>query len=315
MAVVRDGMIAGMLSRAGLFADRSLRATRNGWIDDVGTTLAIELLERTPVTGQTSALVACLIALVFAARQIVIARQRTHVIDVNATFLIAFVFAAVALLRATFLAARIIRSRRQQGAFDHLVHMPASALHARLLIARRTRTGVAFVLAHMRVARLATSQSFLAHAGAQWDWIFATFTLVQSHRGFAAWARGHNRRQELAFTTIARMTNLLAFVILAVQVLVADATARILRGLVVLPGASHLLFVTATEAHMLHLLVAAITRSLVAFLRTAMHRTTELFIAHLIAFQIVLLAALHHLLGATTTTLPGDSCLARRTWT
>lgn len=83
-----------------------------------------------------------LIAFVLAAGQTVRARRRTHVIDVDATLLVAFVFAAAPFLCAAFLAAGVIGAGQQVDALHHLIHVTATTFDTRLLIAWRTWTVV-----------------------------------------------------------------------------------------------------------------------------------------------------------------------------
>lgn len=80
----------------------------------------------------------CLIAFVFAAGQTVGAGHRAHVVDIDAAFLVAFVLAAAAFLCASFLAPCIVGAGRQVDAFHHLIHVTATTLDTRLLIAGRT---------------------------------------------------------------------------------------------------------------------------------------------------------------------------------
>lgn len=85
-----------------------------------------------------------LVALVLAARQAVGAGHWTDVIEIDATLLVAFVFAAAALLRATLLASCVIGTGQQVNAFHHLVHVAATTFDTRLLIAWWTCAVVAF---------------------------------------------------------------------------------------------------------------------------------------------------------------------------
>lgn len=138
MAIVLNRMIAWVLARTWIVAGRTLGTARNGWIDHIRSTLAVELVKGAPVAWRAVAAVAGLVAFVLAARQGVVAGHRADVIDIDAAFLRAFVLATAALLRTTFLAARIVRPSDKLTTLDHLVHVPAAAANGRLLAARRT---------------------------------------------------------------------------------------------------------------------------------------------------------------------------------
>lgn len=94
-------------------------------------------------------------------------------INVNATFLIAFVFATISLLDATFLASCIIRSGEQLTTLDHLLHMATTTANGSFLGARRTIAGVTLGRTCVRIGRLATWKRTLTGGIAQWNRISA----------------------------------------------------------------------------------------------------------------------------------------------
>lgn len=65
-------------------------------------------------------------------------------IKIDATLLIAFVFAAATFLQASLLASCVIGSGREVGTFHHLVHVATATLDTRLLIAWRARSVMTF---------------------------------------------------------------------------------------------------------------------------------------------------------------------------
>lgn len=92
-----------------------------------------------------------LFALVSAAAQSLRTRQRTDVLDVDATQLIAIVFAARPLLLAALLATRVIGFACQISAGDLPVHVTASTLDVAAQVALRTLTHVTWCFAGVRI--------------------------------------------------------------------------------------------------------------------------------------------------------------------
>lgn len=69
VAIVLRRMLAGMGSRARALAERFLSAARHRRVDDLGSALAVELLEAAAVAGRTVAAMAGLVALMLSAAQ------------------------------------------------------------------------------------------------------------------------------------------------------------------------------------------------------------------------------------------------------
>lgn len=99
-----------------------------------------------------------LIAFVFSTRQGVVTGQWTEVIDVNATFLVAFMFATGTFFGATFLAAGIIGPGGELATFYHLIHVTTTTFNCSLLVTGRTIARVAFKGAVMGIGGFATFQ-------------------------------------------------------------------------------------------------------------------------------------------------------------
>lgn len=129
-----------VLSGAGLIAGRFLRSARHWWIDDAGSTLAGQLVERNAVARLTGTFVTGLVAPVTAAGQHLRAGLRAEVIVIDATLLVTLVLSTAAHPSTTFLAAGIVGACLQLLAFDLLIHVTAAAFDDGGFVARRTLT-------------------------------------------------------------------------------------------------------------------------------------------------------------------------------
>lgn len=144
VAVVKHCVIADVPPDAGLIAGWPLGSTGHWRVEHLCSALALKLVERRPLAGQTVSRMTRPLALVFATAQRRRTGQWTDVVNVYATLYVAFVLPAAPLLGALFLAPRIIRSCRQILTLDHLIHLSTATFHRCRLLARRTRSQVAF---------------------------------------------------------------------------------------------------------------------------------------------------------------------------
>lgn len=98
---------------------------------------------------------------------------------------------AAPLLRTLFLATRVICSRRQLLAFDHLIHLATATFYGGGLLARWTRTFVAFSDAPMGIRRSATTKDFITNCSTQRNFIQAGFSFSRQNGLLAARATLH----------------------------------------------------------------------------------------------------------------------------
>lgn len=103
------------------------------------------------------------IAFVFATRQRKSTWQWTEVIDIDAAFLLAFVFATGTFFGTEFLAASIIGPGRKLATFDHLIHVATATFDSSLFVTGWTIAGMALECAVMGIGGLATFQGLTTH--------------------------------------------------------------------------------------------------------------------------------------------------------
>lgn len=118
MTIVLNWMITGLFPRAGSITGWSFRSARNWWINNIRTTFTIQFVERRPIAWRTFASVAWLIALMFTARQAIIAYCWTDMIDVYTAFGIAFMFSATSL-----------QCRKKEKKLIQTTHTPTTSRH------------------------------------------------------------------------------------------------------------------------------------------------------------------------------------------
>lgn len=160
-----------VLPGAGVIAGRFLRSARHWWIDDAGSTLAGQFVERNAVARLTGTFVTGLVAPVTAAGQHLRAGLCAEVIVIDATLLIALVLGTAAHPSATFLAAGIVGTCLELLALDLLIHVTAATLDDGGFVAWRTLTQVTTGLANVMCTRSTTRKLLSTDCLADRNWI------------------------------------------------------------------------------------------------------------------------------------------------
>lgn len=315
VTVVEHGMGTGVTACARLVAGRLLSATRNGRINHLSSTLALQLVEGHPMALQTMSRMTRPLAFMLATAQSRWTGQWTNMIDLDATLHVALVLSATPLLRALLLASSIIRSSGQLFAFHHLVHLATTTLHRRRFLTRRTRSQVALADATMRTRRSATAQDLVTNGLAQGNLIQASLSFRGQNWPLTTRTRFDAIRLQVARATLFRVAQSQALVVLAIQLLLAGTRTGELHRFQVLSSTGHRFRLPATVAIVLQLLVAGITCPGVALLGAPVQAAVTHLIAESVARIRLLLRTNHRLGRRSTTTVSSDRGLARWTGT
>lgn len=234
-------------------------------------------------------------------------------VDVDAALGVALMLAAAPLLRATALAAGVVRPGGQLAALDHLIHVAAAALHGRLLGTGWALAQVALAAALMRMCRLAAPQHPRADSLTGGDGVQAAGALAGCHRHLSTGAAGYLVGAQLAGPAASGVARVFALVIAARQRLATALLARVAALVLALARACHLAVLLAAMAVLLHLLRAGDALPGMALRLAPVLAAVEQLVADLAAQQILLHGALHCLGAAPAAATAHHIGLTRRT--
>lgn len=310
VAIVEHGVTTRMTPDARLVTRRLLRPARHWRVNHLRSALALELIERGTLTGQTMSRVTRSLALVFATTQRRRTWQWTNVINVYATLQVAFVLAATPLLRTLFLATRIVRTGRKLFTLYHLVHLATATLYRRGFLTRRTCTQVTLGDATVRTRRDAATEDFITNRLAKGNFIETRGTFSAQNRFLSTGTGFHSVRSQVAVTTRVPVARALALVVRAVQVLLAETLTRELHLLEISRRARNFLCFPATVTLVLEGLIAVGTVAHVTLLLALVQATVAHLLAEPIAGEFLLLRANHRLCCGSAATVSHHGRLA-----